>query len=121
MPPECAAGIWAPQAYSGVQMFLFLKGLDLPGTFVINISGDQIETGAFDKLFNQLMPRFETFAPGYEVNVVTFARISYRMEIMGEPKRFDYLDNLEKSIKLYIVKYLKDWKYDIKVKFVESG
>ena len=93
----------------------------MPGTFEINISGDQRVTGAFDKLFNQLMLRFETFAPGYESKIITFARINYRLEIKGEPKRFDYIDNLERSIKTYIGKYLTDWKYDIKIKYVESG
>lgn len=93
----------------------------MPGEFVINISGDQIEAGAFDKLINKMKPRLEVFAPGYEINVTTFARIRYRIEITGIPQRFDYLDNLVKSMKIYILKYLKNWEYTVEVKFVESG
>ncbi|MBA7588958.1 hypothetical protein ES708_31029 [subsurface metagenome] len=93
----------------------------MPGQFKISINGDQKEEGDFDKLINQLGPRLETFAPGYEVGIYRFARIYFRYEITGVPKRFDYLDNLAKSMKLFIVKYLKNWAYKIEVKFVESG
>lgn len=93
----------------------------MPGQFKISINGDQKEEGDFDKLMNSLGPRFEAFAPGYEVGIYRFAKIYFRYEITGVPLHFHMLDNLAKSMKLFMIKYLKNWAYKIEVKFVESG
>lgn len=93
----------------------------MPGEYFINISGENLEEGAFEKLITQLKPRLEIFSPGYEINIYSFAGIKHRLEITGVPKRFDFVDNLIKSMKVYMGKYTGKWEYDIIVKFIESG
>lgn len=93
----------------------------MPGEYKINITGDRKETGAFGKLINQLRPRVEIFSPGSEINIYSFANISYRIEISGVPSRFDFLDNLVKSMVLYIEQNLINWEYSVQVKYIESG
>jgi len=93
----------------------------MPGEYTINISGQEKVPGAFNTLVNQLKPRVEIFAPGSEINIYSFARLNFRIEIVGVPSRFDFLDNLARSIVSYLNKNLKNWAYDIKVKFIESG
>lgn len=93
----------------------------MPGEFKISINGDPEKEGGFDKLMNLLEPRFEVFAPGYKSSVYSFARVYYRYEVTGVPKRFEVLDNLVKSMKIGIEKYLKNWAYEIEVKFIEGG
>ena len=93
----------------------------MQGDYFINISGSEKESGAFDKLINQLRPRVETFAPGSEINLYNFARINFRIQIKGVVSRFDFIDNLEKSMKRYILQKLNNWKYDIQVSFIETG
>jgi len=93
----------------------------MPGDYFINISGSEKEPGAFDKLITLLKPRVETFAPGSEINIFNFARINFRIQIKGVTVRFDFLDNLEKSMKRYILQNLNNWQYDIEVSLIETG
>lgn len=93
----------------------------MPGEFIIEISGKERERGGFEKLVNMLKPRLETFAPGYVIDIYNFARINFRIVIIGKPTRFDYVDNFQKSMKINLFKYLRYWEYNISVKFEESG
>lgn len=93
----------------------------MPGTFVLNMTGRPLKTGAVDILLGILKSRFEKFSPDHEVNIIHFGRISFRIEVSGTPEKFDYLDNMMKSVKLYIERYLSNWEYDITVKYTESG
>lgn len=93
----------------------------MPGEFKINISGQKKAAGAFDKLVNQLKPKVAIFSPGYEINIYSFAQLNYRIEISGVPSRFDYIDNLVKSMKMYLDQYLINWEYSVQVKYIESG
>ena len=93
----------------------------MPGQFKINISGQEIERGNFNKLVNIMQPRLRVFAPGSEINLYDFARLNYRIEIIGEKMKFDMLDNVVKTMKQYIEKYLRRWKYDIEINYIETG
>ena len=91
----------------------------MPGTFHLEITGDPLEKDSIDKFTTRLIPRLQTFSPGYTLNVYNFMGISFRIVIKGIPLQFDYLDNLISSLKLYINKYLRNWTYTMKVNYVE--
>lgn len=97
------------------------ESLIMPGEYILNISGQQKKHGAFEKLVSQLRPRIETFAPGSEINLFNFARLNFRIQITGVPSRFDFIDNLVKSMKGYIIENLRKWKYDITVSYIDTG
>lgn len=93
----------------------------MPSTFELAIVGNMIKPGDAETLVKILTSRFEIFAPDHKVSVYHFMRIKYRVIVDGTPERFDYLDNMIKSVKTYTPKYFRNWGYSIKVKFVESG
>lgn len=93
----------------------------MPSTFELAIVGDIIKPGDDQTLLNILKSRFDIFAPDHKIGVYHFQRITYRVIIDGTPERFEYLDNMIKAVKTHSPKYLRNWGYSIKVKFVESG
>lgn len=93
----------------------------MQGRFELAIIGDVIKPGDDEVLLNILKPRFKIFAPDYQVRVYRFGKLTCRFIIEGTTKRFDYLDNVYKSVKTYTPRYFRNRGYSIKVKFVESG
>jgi len=93
----------------------------MPGTFHLQVIGNPLDKDSIDKFTNRLVPRLQTFAPGYDLDVYNFKGITFRFEIEGVPMKFDYLDNLLNSMKLYIDKYLRKWEYKMEVNFIERG
>jgi len=93
----------------------------MPGTFHLEITGNPLEKDSIDKFTNRLVPRLQTFSPGYTLNIYNFMGKSFRFEIEGVPSRFDYIDNLVNSLKLYIDKYLRKWEYTMEVNYIERG
>ena len=93
----------------------------MPGTFHLQVIGNPLEKDSIDKFINRLIPRLQTFSPGYTLDVYNFKGITFRFEIEGVPSRFDYIDNLVNSLKLYIAKYLRKWEYTMEVNFIERG
>ncbi len=93
----------------------------MPGKFELVMFGNPITIGSPDVLVSILRSRFSQFSLDHKVDVIHFARISYRIVVTGTPENMNYLDNMMKAVALYIPRYLYRWGYDLSVNFKESG
>lgn len=91
----------------------------MENTFLLKIEGDILNPGDQQLLINAIRPRIEHFSPDHEINVYGFLRSSYRIEVEGTPENFDYVDNMLSSVKLYIRRYLRNWKFVLNVSILE--
>ena len=91
----------------------------MAGTVKIQIQGFVKASGDQQVLINVLRPRVERFAKDYNISLFGFLRTSYRIEIVGTPSNFEYIDNLIAAINLHVKKYMKKWSYNIKVNYLE--
>ncbi len=93
----------------------------MPGEFRLYIKGVPRTADGYEKLMKVLEPRIQKFSSDYKVDIPRFMQWRERSTVEGVPENMAYLDNLMKSVFLYIPRYLSGWSVKIEVKYQESG
>ncbi len=68
-----------------------------------------------------LTPRISVCAKNIEVDHSVFAMDFVRIYFRGDPKSFEQIDNLLRSLKFYIEKYFINYDFQMKMVFREGG
>lgn len=92
----------------------------MAGQFKLVMFGNPLQVGSANNLVNMLRTRLGQFSHDHNIDVIHFARITYRIVVTGTPDNFVYLDNVMKAVKLYIPRYFTKWDFEITVNFRES-
>jgi len=91
-----------------------------PHEFEVKVTGNPLpgkDTSVFIKRVHARALRLD---PNVVYDYRTFARIRYGMEWHGEIIDMGFIDNFYKSVVSYAEKYLLNWVFHIKIKYVES-
>jgi len=88
--------------------------------FIIVIKGDLITPGTVENIHNALIPRMRIFGTNVKDDYWIFANTFITLQYYGIPMHMEVLDNVMRSIKYYIKKYLNKYEIDIEVTYREG-
>ncbi len=89
-------------------------------TFILEINGDLKRNWQAENFLNVLLPRISIFAKDVKSDYSLFALSFVRLHYQGIPVHMENLDNMMRSVKYYIEKYLIKYDINLVVKYREG-
>lgn len=108
----------------GVDSLYFTRGAgNLPDAkqFILVVKGDLITPGTVENFNNALFPRIKIFGTNVKDDYWIFANTYITLQYYGIPMHIEVLDNVMRSIKYYIKKYLNNYEIDFTVTYREGA